>query len=140
MQSNPSCDQANILYAYDSFSCSVNGGFFPHLMAFIGNTALRDLLLITEGQQVNWLSVFSHHLDPHIEAGRVVPVETELSQSTPSMSVIALMHIDSPKFYRELKYILFRFFPLLKVGAVVIFQDFFYHWSANIDFGCSFTD
>lgn len=45
---------------------------------------------------------------------------------------IALMHIDSPKKYSDFKYILFRFFPLLRKGSVIIFQDFFYHWSGTL--------
>ena len=42
------------------------------------------------------------------------------------------MHIDSPKFYVEFKTILFDFLPKMKIGGVVIFQDFFYHWSATL--------
>jgi hypothetical protein len=42
------------------------------------------------------------------------------------------MHIDSPKFYDELKYVFFRFFPKLKIGSIIVFQDYFYHWSATL--------
>ena len=42
------------------------------------------------------------------------------------------MHIDSPKFYNELKFIYYNFFPSLKVNSVIVFQDYFYHWSATL--------
>jgi hypothetical protein len=42
------------------------------------------------------------------------------------------MHIDSPKKYQDFRYIFFRFFPLLRRGSIVIFQDFFYHWSGTL--------
>lgn len=131
MESNPSCGQGNILYAYDSFACVANGGFYPHLMAFVGNSGLSQLL-ITEGHRISWLPVFKYHLGRYMESGTVVPVESELSQSRPSMSRIAMMHIDSPKFYSEFRYVLFRFFPLLRVGGIIVFQDMFYHWSATL--------
>ena len=42
------------------------------------------------------------------------------------------MHIDSPKFYDELEIIYERFFPLLNKKSIVIFQDYFFQWSATL--------
>ena len=42
------------------------------------------------------------------------------------------MHIDAPKYYEEFKYILDNHFIDLKMGSIIVFQDFFYHWSATL--------
>lgn len=42
------------------------------------------------------------------------------------------MYIDSHKFYSEFKFILYRFLPRLKIGSLIVFQDFYNHWSATL--------
>lgn len=68
----------------------------------------------------------------YISAGIVIPIQSELHQSKAQTDTILLMHIDSPKFYDELEYIIFEFFPRMKVGSPIVFQDYFYHWSATL--------
>ena len=38
---------------------------------------------------------------------------------------IAMIHLDAPKDYYELRPILIRFFGALKNGSIIVFQDFF---------------
>ena len=60
-------------------------------------------------------------------------MKCDLNDSLPPKNrKVSFLHIDSPKFYEELKVIFEKFFPLLKNDAIVIFQDYFYHWSATI--------
>lgn len=89
-------------------------------------------LLVQAGDKVSFLPIFEKFLDHYISEGIVCPVRKELRDSFPTSTAIKLMHIDSPKFYDDFKFILYRFFPQLKLGAIVVFQDFFYHWSATL--------
>jgi Methyltransferase domain len=122
-------------YAYDSFECDKEGGFYPHVASFAKKAGVENLLEIT-GRKVNFLPVFEHYLSAHINSGILHPQKTELNDSFHKSGKIKILHIDSPKFYKEFKVVLFRFFPHLKEGSVVIFQDFFYHWSASVIAAC----
>jgi hypothetical protein len=83
--------------------------------------------------RVSFLKVFEHFVTRHLQSKSIVPHVSELSLSKPeSARSVAFMHIDSPKFYEEFRFILFRFFPLLRPGSVVVFQDFLYPWSAGL--------
>lgn len=129
---NPNRDAASRLHAFDSFSCAEIGGFAPHVLSFAERGKVAHLVSRADGR-LYFFPVFEHYLQAAISGGVVVPVQAELADSTPEgIQRIALMHIDSPKFYEELKIVLHRFFPLLRERAVVVFQDFFYHWSATL--------
>ncbi len=129
---NPARHPSNKLHAFDSFSCANDGGFAVHVNAFAMDNGVSDLLRHSPGR-LDFSPVFDHYLSAHIGTGIVCPVRAELRDSQPGdIRQIALMHIDSPKFYAELRVLLDRFFPRLRDGAVVIFQDFFYHWSATL--------
>jgi len=122
----------NKVVAFDSFSCSSVGGFITHVNSFAKAGGTAHLLQESEGH-LNFFPVFEHYLKNHITDGELMPVKAELQNSLPGeINQIALMHIDSPKFYEELKIIIERFFPLLRNGSIVIFQDFFYHWSGTL--------
>ena len=64
-------------------------------------------------------------------------VQAELKNSYHKGRPIRLMHVDSPKRYIDFRFVLFRFFPHLEKGSVVVFQDFFYHWSASLIAVCA---
>ena len=117
--------------AFDSFECDEDGGFAPHVLN-LSRQAKVDRLLIKQGRRINFRPIFEHFLQSYIESGIVETVQAELSQSMPPEGSILMMHIDSPKFYEEFRTILFRFLPRTRIDATIIFQDFFYHWSASL--------
>lgn len=117
-------------YSYDSFECDEDGGFAKCVFALGGRLASE--LVSRTGKRIDFSPVFQRHLADYLEKGLVTPVKAELQNSFPKSQRIIMMHIDSPKFYQEFKVILFRFLPLTKVGAPILFQDFFYHWSASL--------
>lgn len=119
------------LYVYDSFGCDRQGSFRPTVIGFAESGGVRDLVHEENGR-VDFFPVFCFYLRQKIESGIVVPNRAELFDSVPPNSPIMLMHIDSPKMYVDFKPILFRFFPKMIIGGVVVFQDFFYHWSATL--------
>jgi hypothetical protein len=135
LSSNESFPSQGRLFTYDSFECDINGGFYPSVISACSQNGLVELLR-QSGDKVDFSAVFTKHLEHYIDAKLVHPIKAELDQSLPFAGSIGLMHIDSPKFYQEFKVILFRFFPLLRPGSYIVFQDFFYHWSATLIAAC----
>ena len=129
--SNPSFQGECKFYAYDSYECDLNGSFFPHVNYFAKNANVVNLLE-HEKNRVNFYKIFEYYNYKNIESGHLTPVKSELAESFPKDGNIKLLHIDSPKFYNDFKYIFYRFFPNLKIGSHVVFQDFFYQWSASL--------
>ncbi len=122
---------APALYAYDSFGCAEDGGFARHVDGFSRNHGVGPLVRRTEGR-VDFYPVFNHFVGEAETIGLLKSTVTELRDARWSGGPIALMHIDAPKFYEELKVILQHFFPSLIPGGFVVFQDYFYHWSAGL--------
>lgn len=128
---NESRKQANKLHTFDLFSCPLDHHFAPHIYKHAREASVVELLEKTE-KVVKFKKVFEHYLKDFIENGLIKSHELSLRESFPEEQTIALMHIDCPKTYKELKNILFRFFPRLRRGSVVIFQDYFFHWSGTL--------
>lgn len=128
---NSSFHSSNQIWAYDSFSCVNNGRFAKLVTGYAKAGGVADLIR-TDESRLDFRDVFKHYLKSHIQSGLIKPIYAELTDSFPPEKPITLMHVDSPKFYDELKVILFRFFPQLKTGSKVVFQDYFYHWSATL--------
>lgn len=128
---NPTFTAQNSLVAYDSFSCATGGTFAPYVYQFAREGGV-EYLLKNNANRVDFKPVFEYYLSEHIDAGLLKAVQIELADSLPPSGPIALLHIDSPKFYAEFKTIAFRFLPRVRSGATVVFQDFFYHWSASL--------
>lgn len=119
------------VYAFDSFGCAEQGGLAVHVNGFAraGNVAH----LITGGSgRISFKPIFDHYVGAAERSGMLRSTTTELRDAQLSCDRIALMHIDCPKFYDDMKFILFRFFPALVPGAVVVFQDYLYPWSATL--------
>ena len=129
---NKSKLSSNKIIAYDSFMCRKEGSFFPHVMHF-AKLGKIDNLIKFQNNIISFEDIFRHFLNDEIINNLVKVEKAELKNSYPiENGNIALIHIDSPKFYYELKHIFDRFFPKLKVGSIIIFQDYFYHWSATL--------
>jgi hypothetical protein len=120
-----------LLFVYDSFSCHSNGSFRPVMYSFADVGRVRDLIIEKDGM-ADFYPVFEFYLRDEILSGAVIANRVELSQSVPPDRAIGFIHIDSPKMYQDFKPILFRFFPRLRKGGIIVFQDFFYQWSASL--------
>ncbi len=131
LASNPGFGGANRFAAYDSFRCARDGAFAPYVLQFAQQGEVSHLLQ-SDGASIDFQGVFTHYLQEYIERLSLQVVQSELADSQPPEGTIAMLHIDSPKFYAEFKAIAFRFLPRLRAGAVVVFQDFFYQWSASL--------
>jgi hypothetical protein len=124
--------QNSKLYAYDSFQCLKDGSFAPHVLSNTQRGNIASKLEITE-RHINFEKVFGHYLKSYIDSNLVLQIRSELAASEPGeMKKICLLHIDSPKFFNELRIILEKFFSLINHNGIIIFQDFFYHWSGSL--------
>lgn len=131
LSENASHGQANKLHTFDFFSCPMDHHFAPHIFNHAREASVVDLLEKKDGD-IRFQKVFEHYLKDFIEDGLVTAHALSLRESYPMERSIALMHIDCPKTYKEFKNVLFRFFPLLRKGSIVIFQDYFFHWSGTL--------
>lgn len=137
LSANPSFKHGGKFFAFDSFSCDLNGGFYPHVLNFASAHGVAHFLKYKDNK-VNFFEIFYYFVNSYIEEGIIHPIEKEIVESMPPDGEISLMHIDSPKFYEEFKVILFRFFPHLRKGGLIVFQDFFYYWSASLIAACAY--
>jgi hypothetical protein len=118
------------LRVYDSFSCQADGP----LAAFVRASARQggvEHLIDRQGDRASFARIFDHYMSgtpPELFARSTGSLATARHTGEP----IALMHVDAPKWYAELRQLLREFGPSLRVGAHVVFQDFFYHWSAEL--------
>ena len=119
------------IYTYDSFQCDEQGWFAPHVLG-AAKTGNVEKLIKHEDKKIDFERVFVHYLRPYIDSKTINYIKSELNVSVPPNKTIAFMHIDAPKYYEELKVILNKFFPKTKIGSVIVFQDFFYQWSATL--------
>lgn len=131
LKNNNTFDKNSKFYAYDSFECALTGSFYPHVLQFARDCDCENLLQ-KNGHKVNFFPIFQKYVNYYIKNEIVFPKKSELVNSFPEEQAIRLMHVDSPKFYDDFKFIFYRFFPKLKTGSFIIFQDFFYHWSASL--------
>ena len=119
-------------YAYDSFTCHKEGRFQNFVIEEAKKSNLQALIK-EEKEYIDFSNIFKFFLEDHLSSGVIELMQFSLKKSFPkSKSNIKLMHIDSPKFYNELEFIYERFFPLLNKQSIVIFQDYFFQWSATL--------
>ena len=119
-----------VLKVVDSFSCHTEGSFRPHVEQFAKGSGLEHLLEY-RGNTISFRKIFDSHTH-FFPDGLLDTHETELQAYNYSGEPIKLMHVDLPKFWEEYLIIIDRCFPSLVEGAHIVFQDFFYHWSATL--------
>jgi hypothetical protein len=119
------------VFAFDSFGCREDGAFAPLVFSFARNGGVEPLVSRQDGR-ISFYPVYRHYVGAAEQSGLLKTTVAELRDASHAGGPIALMHIDAPKYYAELKDILFRFFPSLTAGGAVVFQDYLYHWSATL--------
>ena len=136
LDANEHFDSSCDFYSYDSFQCHVDGRFYPHVTKHAARYNVQNLI-VRSGDTANFFAIFEHFLEEPMKSGLLTVVQAELKNSHHKGRPIRLMHVDSPKRYIDFRFVFFRFFPHLEKGSVVVFQDFFYHWSASLIAVCA---
>jgi len=119
-----------VLRTYDAFRCH-RAGMLGRYVAHDASAADLGHLLKTEGDRLDFLPLFDHFVGD-LPAGLLSREQTDIASARHSGEPIVLMHVDAPKWYDEYLHVLRHFGPYLKVGSRIVFQDFFYHWSASV--------
>jgi hypothetical protein len=118
------------LVTHDVFSCSEEGQFRPFVLKMAEWNGVAGLLRREEGR-IDFLPVFDHYT-AGLPPGLLARHATTLANASHDGRTIAAMHIDAPKFYPEYLQLLREFAPSTKTGCLIVFQDYFYHWSAGL--------
>ena len=125
---NKTYSKNNLFLVYDSFRCK-SDGIFAEIVYQFARLGKVENLIEKDENFINFRKIFNHFISSNTP---IEVYECDLQEIKPITQPIAFMHIDSPKFYSDFRYILINHFPNLKIGAIIIFQDFFYHWSATL--------
>ena len=128
LRDNPSAGDTRRVHTFDCFECSSRGALAPMLHAQLRHYGL-DHGLVSYGDRLDFEDCFLQVIAPY--AQWINPTRAFLSDVRWE-SPIEILHIDLPKDYAQLRYVKQRFFPHLVHGAIVIHQDFVYHWSGEL--------
>ena len=118
------------IFAYDSFNCPVDGKFVEQVREF-AELCKRKSLLIERNGYLDFEGISREFLDGYLNRTLIEIKKGQISAYHAEEKPIALMHLDAPKSAQELSPIIRQSFPLLRSKSIIIFQDFFYHWSAS---------
>lgn len=123
---NPTFYGQNIL-SLDSFNCPTNGAFYPILMQRAAMIYAVNQLKFSS-THVDWLQFVKNNLNiyPQIQL-----IQMDARDYKHNDGPIALLHLDLPKFFDEMYTIFKNVMSHIKDDAFILFQDFFYHWSAE---------
>ncbi len=113
----------------DSFSASKDGSFYTTVLERANIINIKEKSHISE-IHVDWFEFVKEELIQfdNIKLVKGLP-STYVLENT---KTIAILHLDMPKFYTELSEILHNIINNLRHDSFIIFQDYFYHWSAEI--------
>lgn len=128
LSSNVKYNQHEII-GIDSFYASNDGSFYSTVLERANMINVKEKLHISE-THVDWFEFVKKELSQfdNIKLVKGLP-STYVLENT---KTIAILHLDMPKFYTELSEILHNIINNLRHDSFIIFQDYFYHWSAEI--------
>lgn len=118
------------IYVYDSYACSIDGAFYPHVIEHAKKGEVTHLLSESAGN-INFEDIFKHYMKD-LPSGILDINRCELEAMLHNNAKIKLIHFDLPKWYDDYKILLDRFSLQLQSDSYILYQDFFYHWSATL--------
>lgn len=118
------------LHAFDVFSCSRTGAFARYLSHDAKRAGLENLLVVDD-ERIDFARIFDHHM-ADLPSMLIQRHQTDIASASHPGGAIAMMHVDAPKWASEYLQLMLTFGPHLKPRAQVVFQDYFYHWSAGL--------
>lgn len=118
------------LHTWDLFSCAENGMFAQHVLGHAQQAGTSHLLARSQGR-VSWLQAFDHHMQG-LPPGLLQRHVGALRDARKPPCTIAAAFFDAPKWYEEYLGLMREFGPAMKPGCTLVFQDYFYHWSATV--------
>lgn len=118
------------LHTYDVFSCDREGALGRYVLNDARRAGLEPLLK-ESGGRLDFAAIFDHHM-ADLPSGLLQRHQTTLAAARHPAGPIALMLVDAPKWYEEYLQVLREFGPWVREGGQIVFQDYFYPWSASV--------
>lgn len=118
------------LHTWDLFSCAETGLFAQHVVGHAQQAGTSHLLARSQGR-LSWLQAFDHHMQG-LPPGLLQRHVGALRDARKPACTIAAAFFDAPKWYEEYLGLMREFGPAMKPGCTLVFQDYFYHWSATV--------
>ena len=120
------------IFVFDGFKIKETDPFARTMLGHVNSLGLTELVYRDKKGFLHWERVFDSLIQPHSNEN-LVWTKCDCTEATwQDDQKIAMIHLDAPKDYDDLKPILLRFFGCLRQDSIIIFQDFFYHWSATV--------
>jgi hypothetical protein len=125
-KSNP----AKEFYVIDSFQSRLSSSFSNEVRHHAKSKNLDTLLV--ENEEENSLDFYSCFLKGVGDHDNMIISRCLLSEFIAPEKPISFMHLDLPKEWSQLRLIIDSCFGNLELESKVLFQDFGYHWSAEL--------
>jgi hypothetical protein len=89
--------------------------------------------LRVDGEKLNFFSVASTLLESDIAEQRIKLHKKKISDIIGNLdsSTLGFLHLDAPKTWFDLKPLFFHYLTKIRQGGLIVFQDYFYHWSSS---------
>lgn len=113
---------------FDRFDCAAGSMFAGLARRYAAAHALEPLLGERDGR-LDFLRCFEHVTRGY--APWIAATRTELAHLR-WQGDIELLHVDMPKTYAQLREAVRRTYAFLLPSALVVLQDYLYHWSAEL--------
>lgn len=117
----------NLIVGIDAFN-TLDGGDFSEIVLKDAKENNLSEYLVKMNNKLHWIEIPRSKLAHH---KNVELLQTNVKHYSHTYGNIALVHFDLPKFYDDMYCIMKECLQNFKKGTYFIFQDFFYHWSAE---------
>jgi len=117
----------NMIIGVDAFS-TIDGEEFSKIVTKDAKANKLYDLLEKNNNKLNWIKIPESKLAHH---KNLKLIQTKIEKYSHKYGNIALVHFDLPKYYDDMYCIMKECLENFQQGTLFIFQDFFYHWSAE---------
>lgn len=119
------------LHVVDCFR-TPSGSDFADLVSRLANSKSNGHLLKDDGRWMDFKDVFADNINGCASAARMVVHARLLEDFQWTHEAIGFVHLDLPKDWDQLCLVVDKIFSDISLGSLILFQDFVYHWSAEL--------
>lgn len=128
---NRSVSSERHLHVVDCFRTPSGSGFAEAVKRLANSKSSGHLLKENDGW-VDFRDVFIENVRGYRASSRLTVHAQLLGDFQWTHGAIAFVHLDLPKDWDQLSLVVEKIFHELALGSLVLFQDFVYHWSAEL--------
>jgi hypothetical protein len=128
---NRSTSSERHLHVVDCFRTPSGSGFAEAVTRLANSKSSGQFLKENDGW-VDFRDVFIENVRGYRASSRLIVHAQLLGDFRWTHGAIAFVHLDLPKDWDQLRLVVEKIFHELALGSLVLFQDFVYHWSAEL--------